>query len=367
MHSKKKAKSATKGKAGAATSNKVQDDADFATLSARSSSAVAYGEGQMTSEQSQMFNQQLPMSNQQFLTSDQQLPTSSQQLLTSNQQLPTSNQQLPTSQQLPMSQAAPDVPAAPNIQPAALDVQPAAPDVRSAALDVQPAAPDVQPAAPDQLPMSNQQLPTSNQQLPLSNQQLPPSNQQLPTSGQPSQKTSQCRQNMRQARATSTALTMTRISTRQLRAMQARLQRAEMIAEDPTGKLIPHPASGVAGQDWNLQDEMGLRGNGPLYCSIQATVRDLVTTSNIMINQPWPVQDKEVIGQVMKIARECQPYLAQFTHNWATEEIIKSNLKNKRAYVNHQATEEAKDTNGEEMDDNNENGGDDKDSDIEDI
>lgn len=42
-------------------------------------------------------------------------------------------------------------------------------------------------------------------------------------------------------------------------------------------------------------------------------------------------------------------------------------MKNKRAYVNHQATEEAKDTNGEEMDDNNENGGDDKDSDIEDI
>ena len=44
-----------------------------------------------------------------------------------------------------------------------------------------------------------------------------------------------------------------------------------MSSESAKAREIDRPTTGVAGQDWNLQDKMGLTDNKVLYLSIQVS------------------------------------------------------------------------------------------------
>ncbi|KAJ7759478.1 hypothetical protein B0H14DRAFT_2634423 [Mycena olivaceomarginata] len=82
----------------------------------------------------------------------------------------------------------------------------------------------------------------------------------------------------------------------------------------------------------------------PLLSSLPVTylprskrnVRDLVLNAQINWELPWkriPVQQK---ASLFDIARGRHPYLAEFHNDWATEEIVKQFIKNRRnnAYKN---------------------------------
>ncbi|KAI0052947.1 hypothetical protein FA95DRAFT_1482312, partial [Auriscalpium vulgare] len=64
----------------------------------------------------------------------------------------------------------------------------------------------------------------------------------------------------------------------------------------------------------------------------QRGVRYLVFAAQLDHRVHWRHQDKEKIGRLFRVARSRHPYLCRFVHDWATEEFVKSSLKNRRAY-----------------------------------
>ncbi|EED85497.1 predicted protein [Postia placenta Mad-698-R] len=62
------------------------------------------------------------------------------------------------------------------------------------------------------------------------------------------------------------------------------------------------------------------------------TIRTIANGSHLDWCLPWYRQDKTKIGRIMLLARKRQPYLERFARDWATEEFLKSHLKNKRRY-----------------------------------
>ncbi|KAI0373515.1 hypothetical protein BV20DRAFT_920496, partial [Pilatotrama ljubarskyi] len=107
--------------------------------------------------------------------------------------------------------------------------------------------------------------------------------------------------------------------------------------------VIPRP-SGSAGDGFNLRREMGLENKPRLYRSIQVsscilpfhctqrTIRSLVGNAGIDHRLVWRRQPKDVLGKLFRVARKRQPYLHRFVNDWATEELVKQYLKNRRAY-----------------------------------
>ena len=84
-------------------------------------------------------------------------------------------------------------------------------------------------------------------------------------------------------------------------------------------RVIDRPATGTAGQAWNLQEMMGLKDNKSLYLSIrvsrnkymnfmtyntfQCTIRDYITWSPMDIDTPLKNQDAQVIADIMALVR----------------------------------------------------------------
>lgn len=99
-----------------------------------------------------------------------------------------------------------------------------------------------------------------------------------------------------------------------------------------TTSQIHRPSKGSAGDGFNLQVEMGLEDDDRLYKSIRRTIRTIANGSHLDWCLPWYRQDKTKIGRIMLLARKRQPYLERFARDWATEEFLKSHLKNKRRY-----------------------------------
>ncbi|KAJ7232993.1 hypothetical protein B0H12DRAFT_1239481 [Mycena haematopus] len=100
-----------------------------------------------------------------------------------------------------------------------------------------------------------------------------------------------------------------------------------------TREPVPRPA-GTAGMDFSIQEAMGLAGSHQdyeQYKSIQRAVRDLALNARINWELPWkqiPVQQKSTLFDV---ARGRHPYLAEFHNDWATEELVKQWMKNRRS------------------------------------
>ncbi|KAJ7161655.1 hypothetical protein C8R46DRAFT_1283945 [Mycena filopes] len=90
---------------------------------------------------------------------------------------------------------------------------------------------------------------------------------------------------------------------------------------------------GTAGNDYNIQDEMGLAGcdeDRKQYVLVMGDVRDIVHEAGIKWEQPWGKVPAEVKGKFFAVARERHPILKRYENDWATEELAKQFIKNRR-------------------------------------
>ncbi|TBU31205.1 hypothetical protein BD311DRAFT_752850 [Dichomitus squalens] len=125
---------------------------------------------------------------------------------------------------------------------------------------------------------------------------------------------------------------------REIRDLQRKLETAQASLTEHTqgaDDRVPRPR-GSAGDGFSLQAEMGLLDNIARYRSIQRTVRDLIGRAGLDYHSIWRQQPKAVIGKVYRVARGRQPYLRRFVNDWATEEMVKQYLRNRRAYARRQ-------------------------------
>ncbi|KAJ3001435.1 hypothetical protein NUW54_g6424 [Trametes sanguinea] len=119
-----------------------------------------------------------------------------------------------------------------------------------------------------------------------------------------------------------------RAENERLRGIATDASSGRRVGQEP---IVQRPR-GSAGYGFNLRHAMGLGDNLKLYRSIQRTVRALVGNAGLDHRVIWRRQPKEVIGKVLRVARKRQPYLRRFVNDWATEELAKQYLKNRRAY-----------------------------------
>ncbi|KAK7452186.1 hypothetical protein VKT23_012289 [Stygiomarasmius scandens] len=101
---------------------------------------------------------------------------------------------------------------------------------------------------------------------------------------------------------------------------------------------IPRP-SGVAGKDFSIQVAMNLAGSSSKdqkYKALQRRVKDLVGHARIPYEVPWKDVPAKTKSTLFEAVRQDQPFLARYKNDWATEELAKQYLKNKRknAYKN---------------------------------
>ncbi|KAI0039306.1 hypothetical protein FA95DRAFT_1655455 [Auriscalpium vulgare] len=122
----------------------------------------------------------------------------------------------------------------------------------------------------------------------------------------------------------------------QVAELQTQLARATVIRSHEAAAALPRilrPAHGNAGDGFNLRHEMGLDEDKDKYLAIRAGVRSLVAAAQLDPTTHWAHQDVVKLGKVFQVARDTFPYLRRFPNDWATEEFVKSSMKNKRAYA----------------------------------
>ncbi|KAM6491048.1 hypothetical protein JOM56_013287 [Amanita muscaria] len=73
------------------------------------------------------------------------------------------------------------------------------------------------------------------------------------------------------------------------------------------------------------------------FNTIRRSVKRLVDRAGLDVLVAWHEQPKEVIVNICLLAKAEQPYLKRFSHNWATEEMIKRLMKNRREYLQRMA------------------------------
>ncbi|KAH9930798.1 hypothetical protein B0H21DRAFT_711943 [Amylocystis lapponica] len=92
---------------------------------------------------------------------------------------------------------------------------------------------------------------------------------------------------------------------------------------------IPKP-KGSAGNGFKLITEMKLVGDNELYKMILREVPMLGIQAGLDYREDFKNQPAAKLGLVYKLVREQIPYLDEFENDWATAEIIKQYLYNKR-------------------------------------
>ncbi|KAL1750253.1 hypothetical protein FB107DRAFT_279798 [Schizophyllum commune] len=117
--------------------------------------------------------------------------------------------------------------------------------------------------------------------------------------------------------------------------------------EEPNPGTLPGPADevqrvprpkGVAGRDFSVQIAMGLAGERgsakhSMYLSIQRRVRDFVNAAQLNCETEWKDLPKEDISKLYRVARTTMPFLKRFVDDWATEELAKRYIGNKRQHL----------------------------------
>ncbi|KAL1741687.1 hypothetical protein HDZ31DRAFT_66677 [Schizophyllum fasciatum] len=106
---------------------------------------------------------------------------------------------------------------------------------------------------------------------------------------------------------------------------------------DTVTPLISRP-DGTAGSDYSIQEAMGLAGiqtsvKHQTYLSIVRRIHDLVIAAQLNCEKEWKAIPQEDKGKLYRVARTAIPFLQRFVNDWATEEIAKRYLKNKRQYL----------------------------------
>lgn len=92
---------------------------------------------------------------------------------------------------------------------------------------------------------------------------------------------------------------------------------------------IPKPR-GEHGRDFNLQDAMGLGDRRGTYLSMLALIRSLIDRAQLEPRAWFRRQDPVKVLQIYIIARDEFPMLKQFQADWATAEMVKQALRNRR-------------------------------------
>ncbi|KZT72990.1 hypothetical protein DAEQUDRAFT_722083 [Daedalea quercina L-15889] len=95
--------------------------------------------------------------------------------------------------------------------------------------------------------------------------------------------------------------------------------------------LIPKPR-GSGGSTYKIRHAMGLADNKPLYARCMRVVRDLTLAAKINWQKDFIHQDPLVIGRLFHAAQERESYLARFESSWATGDLVKQFLRNRRKY-----------------------------------
>ncbi|KAJ3501991.1 hypothetical protein NLJ89_g9088 [Agrocybe chaxingu] len=91
----------------------------------------------------------------------------------------------------------------------------------------------------------------------------------------------------------------------------------------------------TAGKDFSIQIAMGLAGSNKKndkYTAILRSLRDLVLQSRINWELPWTEIPAGEKAKLFQVARERHPVLKRYMNDWATEEIVKRYMKNKRSH-----------------------------------
>ncbi|KDQ17184.1 hypothetical protein BOTBODRAFT_185910 [Botryobasidium botryosum FD-172 SS1] len=104
---------------------------------------------------------------------------------------------------------------------------------------------------------------------------------------------------------------------------------ANSAANGEANAIVPRP-HGSAGDGFSLQNAMGLENDRAQYKAIQRMIKSLVNRADIPSTIHFRHIDPVTLGKIHRIARQRQPYLARFQHNWATDEFIVMLLKSRR-------------------------------------
>ncbi|KIJ59353.1 hypothetical protein HYDPIDRAFT_33293 [Hydnomerulius pinastri MD-312] len=93
---------------------------------------------------------------------------------------------------------------------------------------------------------------------------------------------------------------------------------------------------GQAGEkDFSLIEAMELENDTGAYLEIlvRSIVRDLCLTAQLNCNLDYCHQPPRDLGNIFEVAKQQNPYLERFRNNWATSEIVKQFLRNRRKYA----------------------------------
>ncbi|KAI0758441.1 hypothetical protein BC629DRAFT_1598034 [Irpex lacteus] len=90
----------------------------------------------------------------------------------------------------------------------------------------------------------------------------------------------------------------------------------------PRGKFSLRQAMGLGDPEKKIQ-----------YRAIQRTIHELVILASINWKLDYRKQDPIKLGNLFQAANEDHPILATFENNWATAELIKQFLQNRRKYA----------------------------------
>ncbi|KAJ7086218.1 hypothetical protein C8R44DRAFT_893673 [Mycena epipterygia] len=96
--------------------------------------------------------------------------------------------------------------------------------------------------------------------------------------------------------------------------------------------MVPRPA-GSAGNNFNIQNAMGLGHNAEdreRYLAVMRNMRDITLQAGINWEQPWAKTSAAAKENLFAVARERHPILKRYVNDWATEELVKQYIKNKR-------------------------------------
>ncbi|KAJ7653020.1 hypothetical protein B0H17DRAFT_1186397 [Mycena rosella] len=128
----------------------------------------------------------------------------------------------------------------------------------------------------------------------------------------------------------SAALAEARAANAELQKQVAVLSAERSGAADETEQLAR-----PAGSSFNIQNEMGLgknRKDREIYKALLRNTRDLVLQAGINWELPWAKTPADAKAKLYAVARERHPILQRYVNDWATEEIVKQFIKNKRRH-----------------------------------
>ncbi|KAF8152541.1 hypothetical protein B0H34DRAFT_810383 [Crassisporium funariophilum] len=84
----------------------------------------------------------------------------------------------------------------------------------------------------------------------------------------------------------------------------------------------------LRGRRIKLQHNMGLDNDRMYFLSIRCTIKDTVKHAGLNYMVCWEQQPKDKLAKILWVAKDRQPYLKHFAHNWPIEEYIKQHHKN---------------------------------------